>query len=116
MGANVTISAKVVHADGTPFYDESHAWYDVPPEDIAWFETNLAKASDHAAQLAKEPKADDGSFTATFKATLGDSVQPDVVFTNISYDAVVKQERFWMKISDDLVRIGEKRAKEKKKG
>lgn len=110
--SNIEISSSVARADGTLLYQQDHLIQDATQVQVDWLNGALAKAFDHAQKLATAPKEDNDSYTTTMKVT----GYPDVVFQNVSYNAVVKQAKYWQdNITGEILKVGEKEAKQKEK-
>ena len=111
----LVIAATLTHADGTPFYKESHEWHGIDDDMLAWFDTELREFSDKCSKEASSGTDEDGeNLTATFSGSVDGVAQPDDVFTGISYHSLVKMQREWHRVGDSLIKIGEGRVKDKK--
>lgn len=105
--ANLKLTVVVNKADGSLFYTESHEWPDVDATMQKWFDGKLDGYKSEVQKAANNRQSD--GLSATFSRTGHD----DFTVTGISYKELVRLERKWVQISDDLVKVGEERAKHK---
>lgn len=110
---NVTIKAVVTKPDGSLFYREEHEWNGVDLDMAAWF----TKKGDHLSKFAKDNvnKNEDGAnLTCVLTGSIGIVPMPTLTFTGVSYHELVKFEREFHRMSDELIKIGEGKAQHKK--
>ncbi len=110
---NLALKAVVTNSDGTLFYREEHEWTNLSADTLNFFKSKLA----HLESFAKDNhgKHEDGAnLTANLTATLDGNQIAAHSFTGVSYKALSKFEREAHKIGDELIKLGEEKAKHKK--
>lgn len=112
---SLAIKAVVRNPDGSLFYREEHEWSNIDDQMMEWFTSKLQHLEGKARDWAGKGE-DDANLSAVLSAMVGGVPAPDVVLTGISYAALVRFERLFHNIGDELIRIGEDRAKGKAKG
>lgn len=110
---NLEIKAVVHKSDGSLFYREEHEWDNMSDADLAHFVNELKKLEDHAKSLAGK-KEDSGNLTVTLSGNIDNKKMPEIVIADVSYHALSKFERDFLKVSEAIIKMGEDKLSSKK--
>lgn len=110
---NLEIKAVIHKSDGSLFYREEHEWDNLNPTELAHFTGELKKLEDHAKSLAGKNE-DSGNLTVTLSGNIDNKKMPEIVITDVSYHALSKFERDFLKVSEEVIKMGEDKLHGKK--
>lgn len=111
MGHNLSIKAQVTGVDSDFFYCETHEWKGLNDQAFNWLTNNLNAIAD---KHKKPHGKDSGKYKAelTGSADGADFSRPAQL---INYEEMVKFEKDFNHLSDELLKIAEKRVKDGKR-
>ena len=98
--------------DGTEFAHQTNRTY---PDDtgLAWFVDRLQAIAKNIIKAAGN-KDDGENLTVLMRCSVNDVQAPDISVPGISYHELVKIERAWWKLEDELIKVAEGRVSSKK--
>ncbi len=111
--ADLAIKAVVTNPDGSLFYREEHEWTNLDPQMMTWFADKMVKLETQAKESAGK-KEDGANLSAILSSTVDGRAQQSVILAGVSYHALTKFQRAAHNVADELLKLGEEKAKHKK--